>query len=365
LFRFGADPKYRRVFDSLAWMLFRILIANILLFVTSLYFAQPVCVALAMGLNFAVFTAFGDYCRARMSETKVFSLLMVPGVSMIAMFSASLLIGFHFEFVDLALVEFGLHLLIALVIYRRYLNAGRENMSAVAAIRRIATPWKRISLPNWPSSLIWYAYFNAPQILGYYISSQVSAYNRQAIVFRMIVALSTFCSTVVVASQKRVVSQYERRDKNYHHEKCAFLYYILPGSLLLVVVMSGLSMLTETVWRLNLALPLVLDILWSFKIYLLVLFWLFMNVYYVSNFFLAEKAMGIMFPSMLAGFVVYLTVLWACYASGGGGAGLFMLPLSVSIGTTLAIRFIWLLRQDKRSSALHAETPRSGTSPLV
>ena len=360
MFRLGAEQKLERTFAKLISAFLQLAVVNALLFFCLIELHWHIAAAALMGVNFAVFSVIGDYCRSRINETTAFSFLMLPGLFLMLAYSVAAMGKIHFTFEQLAISEFLLHFAVILLLYFRYVPKADSSVTIGAAIANIAAPWRQISLPNWPSILIWYTYFNAPQILGYFISSQIDEYNRQAIVFRIIVAFSTLCAMLVVASQKRLVSIYERDPESYFREKRAFVYKLLPLSFAACAAAMGLTYVFKLNEGVRSQLPMVVELVWSFRADLAVLLWLLLNVYYISNFYLAEKNMRVIVPSMFAGFIMYGVALVAAYFAGIKGVELFTLPLSLSIATTLALRIVWLCLD--RSSLSYMPGHESGNA---
>lgn len=344
MFRLGGERQYDGIFAKLQSCFIKLALLNGVAFFALVFNESHIAPAILMGVNFAIFSVLGDYCRSRINETKAFSYLMLPGLLLMLIYTLAVFNHAHFNFEQLAIVEFSLHFGVILVLYWKYVPRAPKAMRLRDALTGVAGPWRQISLPNWPSILIWYTYFNAPQILGYFIASQIKEYNRQAIVFRIIVAFSTLSAMLVIASQKRLVALYESNPQKYFLEKRNFVCKVLPISfcaLLLLVLVTSVFDGTAHV-----QLPMVLAVVWSFKIHLAILLWLLLSVYYIANFYLAEKNMQVIIPSMLAGFFMYVVSLAAALALGVTGAPLFIVPLSLSIATTLAIRIMRLGRHD-------------------
>lgn len=342
MFRLGADRKLEQTFARLISAFLKLAIVNAILFFCLIALDWNIAAAAFMGVNFAVFSVIGDYCRSRINETTAFSFLMLPGLFLMLAYVVAVLSNVHFTFEQLAISEFGLHFAVILLLYFKYVPKADSSVTLARAVANIAGPWRQISLPNWPSILIWYTYFNAPQIVGYFISSQIDEYNRQAIVFRVIVAFSTLCAMLVVASQKRLVSMYERDPKSYFREKRIFVYKLLPLSFAGFAAAVALTHVVNMTERVRSQLPMVVELVWSFRTDLAILLWLLLSVYYISNFYLAEKNMRVIVPSMFAGFIMYGIALVVAYFARVTGVELFILPLSLSIATTLALRIGWL-----------------------
>lgn len=344
MFRLGGEREYEGIFSKLQSCFVRLGVLNAIAFFGFVFLGSHIAAAVLMGVNFAIFSVLGDYCRSRMNETKAFSYLMLPGLLLMLIYTLAIFNHARFTFEQLAIVEFTLHFGVILILYWKHVPQAPRDMQLLDAIAGVVGPWRQISLPNWPSILIWYTYFNAPQILGYFINSKASEYNRQAIVFRIIVAFSTLSAMLVVASQKRLVILYESQPQKYYTEKRSFAYKVLPMSFcalafffMLISVFDGTA---------EVKLPMVLEVVWSFKIHLAVLLWLLLSVYYIANFYLAEKNMQVIIPSMLAGFFIYVVSLATALALGVVGAQLFIVPLSLSIATTLVMRLVWMSRHN-------------------
>lgn len=346
LFRYGAMPEYQQSAIKVVAILNRILpVSVVAIVVLSFSGASVFILSGIMSLQFSIFNSTSELARALSDEVKVFKFHALPGAAYLIIFIVYSYSGLEFDFWVVASVEAVAYAITTFFVYIKIPSTTRR-IKFSGALSKLLSPWLLTSLPLIPNNLIWYIYFNLPQIASYYITTDAAQYKEQAILFRIVVALSTFTSILSLAFQKKTVQIYEESKDKYRSIKmttakkyipaaflaCAFLpliFYILKG--------LGGSKLYETATILKLAE----------HIYLLsVLTWLFFSTYTTALFFVAEKRMRTAARSMLIGFVAYIAALplLALNISVEHSA---LIALSIALTVTLTIRYCALICEKK------------------
>jgi heme A synthase len=77
------------------------------------------------------------------------------------------------------------------------------------------------------------------------------------------------------------------------------------------------------------------------------LFYLFFSIYLMSHYFVAEKNMAVISPSMFIGFVVYVMSVVIGFNLSVDFSVISIYSLCISLMITFIIRYVWLLNQNK------------------
>lgn len=346
LFRYGRDVKYTKTINALLYKIQRLLLWTPFVFMFAVAFNLYIFAALVMSCQFAIFNIYSDYSRAFMPENKIFRLQLFAGLLYLIITVINLLLNTLVYIQSFIIVEWLSYYILTYYLYRlisMQFEGTDSQLRNNKNIRRIFGAWKKISLPLLPNNLTWYFYFNAPQIFAYYLVSESITYNQQAILFRVVVALSTFSSTIVLAFQKKVVSIYDESLGKYIKLKKKILCFYMPCSFIAVVTLSISYKLLYKHNLIHIVLPTEYSILPNHFDVFLLLFWLFIAIYSLSHYFIAEKNMAIIAPSMIFGLIIYCSSMILGTLLNINFSEVAITALILSLTITFLLRYVWLL----------------------
>jgi hypothetical protein len=277
----------------------------------------------------------------------VFILYLLPGCVYLTLFGLAKYYSFELTLPVLLLVESIAYTVMTLVLLIKcHVRLVLPNQHLIPAVKKLYPFWQRISLPLIPNNLLWYFYFNAPVIIGYQLITQVDKFNEMALLFRFVVAISTISSMLALVFQKKVISIYEHNRLRYLFIKNIFINIFIPSFLLLSVLLSfvvtillGLLPVTKTCEVCMVAVN-------NFDTFI-ALFYLFFSIYLMSHYFVAEKNMAVISPSMFIGFVVYVMSVVIGFNLSVDFSVISIYSLCISLMITFIIRYVWLLNQNK------------------
>lgn len=353
-FRYGLDKKYNRIINILVNYINRINICIPLIYLPLIALKLYLFAAFIMSLQFAIFNIYSDFARSFIAQGKVFKLQIAPGLLYLLITIFCLLQDANIFIQTLLIAEWISYYLLSIYLYR--IISAQYNCKHLMSwsnqyIRRIYGAWKKVSLPLLPNNMAWYFYFNAPQIFGYYYVTESNAYNQQAILFRAIVALSTLSSTIVLVLQKKVITIYEQSKHKYYRIKKITLFIIMPFSLIVLMLFSIFINSIIGFYTVDLMFPVQYQILPKYTIELSFLFWLFLSVFSLSHYFMSEKNMTIIVPSMLIGLVLYCLTIMLGYYLSISFTLTTITALILSLLLTLLIRYVWLVTNGEKYDA--------------
>jgi hypothetical protein len=315
--------------------------------VTLISFSTMFIPAFFMSVIVAIFIIASEYARARINERLVFVIYMLPGLVYLGLFSFGKFYQLEISLTVLLLTESITYAVMAIVLLVKCnVKLTLPSPKLTSAFKRVYPFWRRISLPLIPNNLLWYFYFNAPVIIGYQLIANVDAYNDMALLFRFVVALSTISSMLALVFQKKIISIYEQDRERYLKIKRFFVSVFIP---IFFAFSSALTLIAKPLLGL---LPLAdtcgvcLVAVDSIDFFIL-LFYLFFSIYLMSHYFVAEKNMSVISPSMFIGFVVYVMTVAIGLSLSLDFSVISLYSLCISLTITFIIRYVWLLNQNK------------------
>ena len=343
-FRCGIKKAYTRRIDSILALFIPVITLALLFAIITISSKNIVFPAIFMSIIVATFVIVSEYARAKISEYIVFIVFMFPGIVYLVLFGMAALLDFEITLQILLYVETFtyafLSLLLLLICKIKFLGSYTNFISSVKKIKPF---WVRVSLPLIPNNLLWYFYFNGPIILGYKLIENIEDFNSMAILFRFVVAISTVSSMFALVYQKKIISIFEKSKIEYLKIKKTFIFLFLPLFLGFCTCLY-LIFQTLTPWFINRLDCMVCNIAFENSEVLIYLFFVFLSVYMMSHYFVAEKNLKVISPSMIIGFIFYMLAILVgfFYSLSFSDTSIYALCLSLSI--TLTIRYIWLLK---------------------
>ena len=305
-FRCGLLPAFTYKLSLLLGCFYPLVIGALVVLVASLSFTTILVPAFFMSVIVAGFIIVSEYARAKINERLVFVMYMLPGLVYLGLFSFGKLYQIEISLTVLLLTESVTYSIMAIVLLVSCnVKVTLPNRELTLAFKRVYPFWQRISLPLIPNNLLWYFYFNAPVIIGYKLITNVHLYNDMALLFRFVVAVSTISSVLALVFQKKVISIYEQDRIRYLKIKHIFVSLFIPIFFLLSIVLKFISEYIFALLPLGESCDVCLVAVDNIEIFIF-LFYLFFSIYLMSHYFVAEKNMAVISPSMFIGFVVYV-----------------------------------------------------------
>jgi len=344
--RSAFTPKLTLILGSFYPLVIGALIALcISISIASISFSSILIPAFFMAVIVAVFIIVSEYARAKINERLVFVIYMLPGLVYLGLFSFGKIYQIELPLTVLLFAESITYTLMAMVLLVKCnVKLTLPSASLMSACKRVYPFWQRISLPLIPNNLLWYFYFNAPVIIGYQLISNVQEYNDMALLFRFVVALSTISSMLALVFQKKVITIYEQDRARYLKIKHAFVSIFIPGFFALSIMATfvvkfvlGFLALGESCGVCTVAVDNIDTFIF--------LFYFFFSIYLMSHYFVAEKNMKVISPSMLIGFVVYVISAFIGLKLSLNFSVVSIYSLCISLTITFIIRYVWLLKQ--------------------
>ncbi|WP_143323503.1 hypothetical protein [Cognaticolwellia aestuarii] len=346
-FRCGLRSVFTKNLHSVLSSFYPIIFFAFLIFVIAASFSHIMTSGFFMSLIVAIFIVVADYARASINERIVFIAYMLPGLLYLTLFFFSKYLYGELTLLVLLYSESTIYVLITIyLLIKCDVKFSVTFVKLKASLKKIRPFWYKISLPLIPNNLLWYFYFNAPVIIGYKAISDVEEYNEMALFFRFIVAISTASSTLALVFQKKIISIYENDKARYLRIKSWFISRFIP--FFLIVCLAG-YFLMDFLWTLFYpALGCeICNVVISKKGMLLYLFYIFLNIYLMSHYFVAEKDLSVISPSMVVGFIAYTITLVAGLKLGINFGITSVYSLCISLTVTFIIRYLWLTKQRK------------------
>lgn len=304
-------------------------------------------VASFMAVIVASFIVVSEYARAKINERLVFILYLLPGCVYLTLYGVAKYYSFELSLPLLLLVEsIAYTVMTLLLLIKCHVSLVLPSGQLTSAIKKLYPFWQRISLPLIPNNLLWYFYFNAPVIIGYQLITQVDEFNEMALLFRFVVAVSTISSMLALVFQKKVISIYEHNRPRYLFIKKTFINIFIPSFLLLSLLLSFVVTILLAVLPVDKSCEVCMVAVNHFDTFI-ALFYLFFSIYLMSHYFVAEKNMAVISPSMFIGFVVYVVSVTIGLNLPLNFSVTSIYSLCISLVITFIIRYIWLLNQNK------------------
>ncbi|WP_128082583.1 hypothetical protein [Pseudomonas nitroreducens] len=290
LFRYGATPNFHKEAFYISKILAQ---ATPIVFVIFLLSAvgntPPIVTCIGMSLIYALFSCTVEFARASTSENKIFALQSIIGLSYLSIFIISQTLNNKIKFNTVIIVEGAAHFIVTILIFWKIKNNQPETprTSEKNIFKKLIPLWKTTSLPLIPNNIIWYIYFNSPQIISYFIQSEISEHNNRSILFRLIVASSTLSSILSIGLQKGLVNLYEDNMTAYEKKKYRVLKIDLPLTFITLLIYTQL---VNKVYLWLKTEPTELYIyVSSYITSISTLTTIFLAIYVTSNFILSEK----------------------------------------------------------------------------
>ncbi len=339
LFRVGNTIEHSISARSIFTLLKKVSGVATLTFMIALSADNVYLSAILMALIFSTFYAISEYARSQISEASIYAIHALPGLLYITIFISSWCTGTNYSFIEIITIEALSYFLGFLLIIRFLPQETSKNSCTSTALRNIYPAWKQISLPLIPNNLIWYIYFNLPQVLLHFAETDPEKYRTQALVFRTILALATVTSNLSLPFQKKVVSIFEENQHQYQNLKKNITLRLLPTSLPLICAAGGIYSLIVSNLRTAPLNPDLLEITKEIYIQLSLITWLFFSIFTFGHFLLAEKNSKIAAKTMLAGFPFYCGVFFSANLLGLSIELSAIYALITALLVTLTLRY--------------------------
>lgn len=347
-FRCGLRSAFTNKLTLLLGCFYPLVIGALVALFASISFATILVPAFFMSVIVAVFIIVSEYARAKINERLVFVMYMVPGLVYLGLFSLGKFYQLELSFTVLLLTESVTYAVMAIVLLVKCnVKLTLPPPKLTLAFKRVYPFWQRISLPLIPNNLLWYFYFNAPVIIGYQLITNVHAYNDMALLFRFVVAVSTISSMLALVFQKKVISIFEQDRARYLKIKHTFVSFFIPSFFVLSIILTFIAKFVFGLLPLGESCGVCLVAVDNMDTFIF-LFYLFFSIYLMSHYFVAEKNMAVISPSMFVGFVVYVVsaVIGLNLLLDFSVISIYSLCISLTI--TFIIRYVWLLNQKIR-----------------
>jgi hypothetical protein len=339
-FRYGDDAVYKgpiiKIASNISIISFLVSTFTILtlIFTSSLFLA---CVGMAV--VFSLFNMVAEFVRSQREEGYAFICFSIPGVITILFLLMSLFMEEppSRDFVIcVEMISYTIAILAACKI------AGIKNNILIRDVAsnliKIIPAWREISLPLIPNNIIWYLYFNLPQLLLYEKISDPELYNNQAITLRLIVVMSTVASTISIIVQKPLIKAHDESFSNYKHIKRNVLNKWLP---FLFFINLSVAFLLRRIYE---SMPInggeLLLYINNNIVWLSIIFWLFFSNYTTAHFFVAEKNTKFAAKSMFFGFIVYVLSGFILFFEKAPLTEIPIHGITIALSTTLLFRYL-------------------------
>ncbi|WP_407732944.1 hypothetical protein [Pseudomonas citronellolis] len=344
LFRHGITPQYRNESETISSILIRIAPLLYLAYsISILAKISTLILCIEISLIYSIFSCISEFARTQTKESDIFAMQGIVGASYLAVFIAAKIFDINFTFKAVAFIECSAYFLAILIISTKILaNPISNNRKLRDSLITLLPLWKKTSLPLIPNNLIWYLYFNSPQIISYYLSNTAGEHKEQAILFRIIVAASTFSSILALALQKNLVQLYETSYFVYEERKKKTLYIHIPLIVMACVMASIFINLTYSIIPIPLSYEIFLSYLSQYLTIISLLSALFLAIYVSSNFIIAEKKMSLATKSMVYGLIIYIAAICISIKIINLEASI-LYSLSAALIVTLISRYTFLL----------------------
>lgn len=311
LFRHGITPQYRNESEIISNLLTRIAPCLYLAYsISVLAKISTLILCIEMSLIYSIFSCTSEFARTQTKESDIFAMQGIVGASYLAVFIAAKIFDINFTFQAVAFIESSAYFLATLIISTKVPSPLIINNKKLRdSLITLLPLWKKTSLPLIPNNLIWYLYFNSPQIISYYFSNTAGEHKEQAILFRIIVAASTFSSILALAFQKNLVQLYETSSFVYEERKKKTLYIHIPLIAITCVMASIFINLAYSIIPTHFSHEAFLSYFSQHLTIISLLSAIFLAIYVSSNFIIAEKKMPLATKSMLYGLIVYIAAI--------------------------------------------------------
>ncbi|GIA54220.1 hypothetical protein VCSRO39_3261 [Vibrio cholerae] len=300
--------------------------------------------SIVCGFVYASFILMADYSRSIVNEKYVYF-----------MYAAPLLAYLIFEFLShsinvtvytlmfLEMLSYALAtLFLCSLLFRNKAVEVRSYKISPRELKCLMYYWSRLSKPLLINNAVWYFYFNAPQIIAYTYTISDNDFKELAVLFRFIVAISTLSSIFALVFQKKIILEHDKNYNSYCMIKDCFKKTYFPVILFFPVIF-GYSI--ELMLSFNSAYYQYVMGFLGLRFSVLSMFAsIFLGLYFCSHYFVAEKDMKVISPSMIIGFFVYLGVFVLLDKGSSEFPKTLVTSLFCSLTCTLMIRYIYLLR---------------------
>ncbi len=346
-FRCGLSNAFTRNLHYLLAFFYPLLFLALLAFISTLNFGIVMVSAFLMSAIVAVFIVVAEYARAKINERLVFYMHMLPGLLYLTLFTLFNYSELELSLSKLLFYEVSIYTIMTVVLLVKCeVKVKWPSVKLISSIKRIFPFWYRISFPLITNNLLWYFYFNAPIVIGYSLIKNVEDYNDMALLFRFVVAISTLSSLLALVFQKKIVNTFENDKNSYVKIKKNFLIVFIPG--FFAASISGYFVFKSIVMAVKLSDSCgVCDVAFNNIAVFFCLFYLFFSIYLMSHYFVAEKNLTIISPSMLIGFVGYCLSILAGFSLAFDFSLVSIYSLCISLSITFVIRYFWSVSRPK------------------
>jgi hypothetical protein len=346
-FRCGLSNAFTKNLHCMLAAFYPLLLLALLAFISTLSSANIIVSAFFMSVIVAVFIVVSEYARAKINERLVFCIYMLPGILYLMLFAFSKYLELELSLSELLFSEAIIYAIMTIaLLVKCEVKIAWPNVKLINSTKRILPFWYRISLPLIPNNLLWYFYFNVPIVIGYKLITDVQDYNEMALLFRFVVAISTVSSLLALVFQKRIVNTFEYDKCTYGKIKHAFLTLFVPSFFAVSIIGFFVFESIARVVKLSVSCG-VCDVAFNNVAVFIFLFYMFFSIYLMSHYFVAEKNLTIISPSMFIGFVVYVLSVLVGLNLGFSFSLVSIYSLCISLTITFIIRYVWSLKQKK------------------
>ncbi|MBA6292580.1 hypothetical protein H4J58_09645 [Colwellia sp. MB3u-70] len=346
-FRCGLNSAFTKNLHCLLSVFYPLLFLALLAFISTLSSANIIVSAFFMSVIVAVFIVVSEYARAKINERLVFCIYMLPGLLYLTLFAFSKYLELELSLSQLLFSEAITYAIMTmLLLVKCEVKISWSSVKLIKSIKRVLPFWYRISFPLIPNNLLWYFYFNVPIVIGYRLITDVQDYNEMALLFRFVVAISTVSSLLALVFQKRIVNTFEHNKRSYGKIKHAFLTLFIPSFFVVSIIGYFVFESIARVVKLSVSCG-VCDVAFNNVAVFIFLFYMFFSIYLMSHYFVAEKNLTIISPSMFIGFVVYVLSVLVGLNLGFSFSLISIYSLCISLTITFIIRYFWSLKQEK------------------
>ncbi|SEJ26021.1 hypothetical protein SAMN05216201_106123 [Pseudomonas linyingensis] len=339
LFRYSYSDAYKKAISEIASNISIIALAISASTIFAITITSNLFLACTgMAMIFSLFNMATEFCRSQREESHVFLCFAIPGISMAGIFGVFFILKDEPSRNLIICAEIAAHTIATIIACKISGVKSRFSINNLASsIATIIPAWKTVSLPLIPNNIIWYLYFNLPQILMYSKISSPDLYNKQAITLRAIVALSTIASTASLITQKPLINIYEKSPYEYQKLKSKITAKWLPTLLLVCIALSiFISHIDTSFFNSD---NEVIQHLSRNIIWLSISFWLFFSNYTTAHFFIAEKNTKSAAKTMLIGFFVYISSGILLHTAGVSLTEIPIYTITAALSTTLIFRY--------------------------
>lgn len=317
-FRYGKNPNFKIAYAKFSLLLIiTALLISVLVVVVKPSESYQVFYAIPVVILFSVGQIYSELTRGCSNESQAFVLSGLPSVAYLISL-VLIYFGVIDKFFEIWLIEICFFLITPIYGFIKLFSLRKSEVN----INDIKSQWKIFSRNLYINGIIWYFYFNAPVFL---LKDSLSdlVFNELAKTLRIMTALSTAAALIGIVFQKDILELFINKE-NYILYKNKFKSHI--KKVIIFLIFS----------------PFLLFIHGEFLIYLLLglMFILFLTIYFISNFLIAEEKTTIIPKSMIVGFFTYVSLFFFnSFILDIHSIISIITPIFIGLFVTLLIRF--------------------------